>query len=398
MHEMRTRLWRSSAALVVSFAVLGVLVMHDTAVAKPIRVGVTVSLSGPLAAPATDMLAGMQMWREDVNARGALLGRKVELVSYDDESSPQKSADLYEQMVSAAEVDLLLGPYGSDITYVASSVAERHALPMVSGSASASRIWQRGYQNIFQVDAPAKDYPDLLIESAADAGLSRLALLYEDTAFTREVAAGAREEATAHAMEVVFDQVYQDNSRFGDLIAEIRRAQPDIFIGGTYLDGSLALVREAKRQGFAPRAFAFTVGPALVEFGDALGADAEGVLGIVPWMRSTAIPLAYDFSFRFKERYGRNAGYHAAYGYAAGQVLEAAVRLAGSLDKDAVRRQLGEMKFTSLMGHYRVDETGAQLGKRTFVMQWQAGRRLLVLPKEFGEADIEYPFPPWSAR
>ena len=171
-----------------------------------------------------------------------------------------------------------------------------------------------------------------------------------------------------------------------------------LVIGGSYLYDSIAIIRESRRQLFSPGAFAFTVGPALPEFGDTLGPDAEGVLGVVSWMRSGRLPMAYDFSFRFKELTGRNAGVHAACGYAAGQVLEAAVRLANSLDRDAVRQQLREMRFTSLLGHYRVDESGRQLAKTSYVLQWQNGSRLLVLPENLREGRIVYPFKPWQER
>jgi len=399
MHELLTRLLKPSVRLSASLAVLAITLAVPCAMsAEPIRIGVTASLSGRFVAPGSDMLAGIEMWAHDVNTRGALLGRRVEIVHYDDESDPQKSAAQYERLLKEDGVDLLLGPYGSTITYVASSVAERHSVPMVSGSASASEIWARGYQNVFQVDARAKDYPDLLIQSAADAGLTRLALLHEDTTFTNEVAEGAREEAAKHGLTVVFDEAYRDLHDVSGLVQRLGRAEPDVFLGGTYFEDAIALVQEAKKQGFAPKAIAFTVGPALAEFGDALGTDAEGILGLTPWMRSAAVPMAYDFSFRYKGKYGRNPSYQAAYGYASGQVLEAAVRLAGSLDNDAVHHQLGSMRFKSLMGHYRVDETGAQLDKETLVMQWQDGRRVLVLPKEVREAAVEYPFTPWSER
>jgi len=136
----------------------------------------------------------------------------------------------------------------------------------------------------------------------------------------------------------------------------------------------------------------FTVGPALKKFGDMLGPDANGVMGAIAWMRSGKLPMAYDFSFRYKEKYGRNASVYAAYGYGGGEVLEAAVRLAGSLDKDAIRNQLREMIFLSLFGRYRVDETGMQLGKTAFLMQWQKGYRLLVKPKSIADAPVLYPF------
>jgi branched-chain amino acid transport system substrate-binding protein len=378
---------------------LSALVAHGAFAADTIRIGMTASLSGQYAAPGDNMLKGLQMWAHDVNGRGALLGRTVEIVYYDDKSDPATSASLYERLISEDKVDLLIGPYASDVTIEASSVAERHNFPMVSGSAAASSIWGRGYKNIFQVDSPAENYMDGLIESAHEAGLSRIALAYADTDFPRAVATGVRAKAAELGMSIVFDQEYRDGSSdFTGLVRDMHATSPDLVIGGTYFDDSVALVRESKNQQFSPKAFAFTVGPALVEFGGKLGPDAEGIMGVVAWMRSGSVPMAYDFSFRYKVKYGRNAGVHAAYGYAAGQVLEAGVRLAGSLDKDAIRQQLGDMRFRSILGNYKVDETGKQLAKSTFVMQWQNGYRLLVLPHAIQDAEVIYPFTPWSER
>jgi branched-chain amino acid transport system substrate-binding protein len=375
------------------------LVTQAAHAAEPIRVGVTASLTGAYAAPGSNLLEGLKMWAHDVNSRGALLGREVEIVSYDDQSDPDTSARLYEKLISDDQVDLLIGPYASDVTLAASDVAERHGIPMVSGSASATDIWSRGYRNIFQVDSPADRYMDLLIESASNAGLTTIALAYAGSDFPRGVARGVRTRAAAAGMMLVFDEEYrEDSTDFTDLVRRIKASNPDLVIGGTYLEDSIALVREAKRQNFSPKALAFTVGPALVEFGDALGPDADGILGVVAWMRGGNVPMSYDFSFRYKEKTGRNAGVHAAYGYAAGQVLEAAVRLANSLDRDAVRTQLREMKFGSLHGRYRVDDSGKQLAKQTFVMQWQDGHRLLVLPKALRDSQIIYPLKPWSER
>lgn len=387
------------AFLAASLAILSTTASHGTFGADPIRIGMTTSLSGQYAAPGKNMLQGIQMWAADVNGRGALLGRSVEIVYYDDKSDPGTSASLYERLISDDKVDLLIGPYSSDVTYAASSVAERHDFPMVSGSAAASNIWSRGYRNIFQVDAPAENYMDGLIESASNAGMSRIALAYAGSDFPRAVATGVRLRAAELNMSLVVDREYSDGSTdFTELIRDIKASRPELVIGGTYLNDSIAFIRESRRQQFSPKAFAFTVGPALVEFGDRLGPDAEGIMGVVAWIRSGSVPMAYDFSFRYKKKFGRNAGVHAAYGYAAGQVLEAGVRLAGSLDKDAIRQQLGEMKFRSILGNYQVDDTGKQLAKSTYVIQWQSGKRLLTLPAVIQDAEIIYPFMPWSER
>ena len=98
-----------------------------TQAADEIKIGLTVSLSGDLAELGQQQLQGMQMWQEDVNSRGALLGRPVKLIYYDDRSDPATSARLYERLIGEDQVDLLLGPYSSDITLAASTVAEATA-------------------------------------------------------------------------------------------------------------------------------------------------------------------------------------------------------------------------------------------------------------------------------
>ena len=370
------------------------------AAGEPIRVGVTASLTGELAAPGREQLEGIRMWVEDINGRGALLGRRVELVYYDDKSDPATSARLYEKLITEDRVDLLLGPYSSTLTLEASTVAERHNFPMLATGAASSRIWSRGYRNIFAVDAPAAEYMDLALEAAKNkAGLKRVALIYADTEFTREVAEGARAKAASLGMDIVFDERYPANrSDFTAAAQRMRAAAPELVLGGTYLRDSIAIMRAAKQQQLSPQAFVFTVGPALPEFGAALGADAEGVMGVVAWIRGIRKPQAQDFSFRFKQKYGHNASQYAAYGYGAGQIIEAAVRLAASLDKDAVRTQLRDMIFMSLLGRYRVDDTGRQVAKDAYVMQWLDGERRLVLPKDLRVRPIEFPFKPWSER
>ncbi len=365
----------------------------------PIRVGVTVSLVGKYEQPGRAELEGLQMWAYDVNTRGALLGRKVEIVYHDDQSDAQMSAELYERLITQDKVDLLVGPYSSELTMEASSVAEQHAFPMVAAGAASSAIWERGYKNIFQIDAGAGIYMDLPLNFAKEQGLSRVALIHAESEFPNEVAAGARRAAAALGMSIVFDEAYAEGAtEFADIIGRMRGTEPEVVLGGTYLDDSVAFMRQAKKSGLSPKLIAFTVGPALPEFGEALGADAEGVTGAVAWMRGAALPMAQDFSYRYKEKFGHNAGMHAVYGYAAGQVLEAGVRLAGSLDKDRIREELGGLKFRSLMGRYRVDERGMQLDKSIYLMQWQDGRRRLVLPENFARNKVRFPFKPWSER
>ena len=194
-------------------------------------------------------------------------------------------------------------------------------------------------------------------------------------------------------LEALYGHLHEVNVAF-----RLQAAQPQVVLAGTFFEDGVALAKAIRQTGFEPDMLAMTVAPSRRDFAQALGPDAEGIMGVVAWFRSGKVPMAYDFSFRYKEKFGYNPSYHAAYGYAAGQVLEAAVRLAGSLDRDKIRAQLRSMKFRSLFGHYRVDANGEQTGKQIYLIQWQNGRRRLIAPENLAESPADFPFRAWSAR
>jgi branched-chain amino acid transport system substrate-binding protein len=361
---------------------------------ETIRVGTTQPLTGKFKDFGEEQLRGLQMWVHDINARGALLGKNVELVHYDDYSEPDRSALLYRQLIEEDKVDLLIGPYSSDTTLAASTVAEEHGFPMVASAASAEKIWQRGFRNIFGTDTPAANYMNIVIAAAQENGAKTFDLISSDSEFSQDVANGVRKEIASRGLTLLLDEVYQlDQTDFTALAKKLGDSKGDVLLGATYLHDSLAISRAFRAIGGKARKdmVALTVGPALREFGDEMGPAAEGIVGVVQWLRSVRKPGAQDFAYRYRLKYGYNPGVHAAIGYSAGQVIEAAVRLAGSIDKDAIREQLKTMTFHSLFGEYKVDKTGRQVGKRNFLLQWQDDHRRLVAPADVAERKLIYP-------
>jgi branched-chain amino acid transport system substrate-binding protein len=361
---------------------------------EPIKVGTTQSLTGHYKDFGTEQLRGLQMWVADINARGALLGRPVELVHYDDGSRKVRSVEGYTRLIEQDKVDLLVGPYSSALTLEASAATEKYNIPMVASAASADEIWSRGLKNIFGIDTPSSRYLDLDTNVMALLDAKTMAVVYAQTPFAEDVIAGMRTNAAEDGVRIVLEESYPpEQLEFSDLATRLAQVDADVILGISYLNDSVALVRALKQANVKPKLLAFTVGPALKEFGDALGEDAEGVAGIVQWLRSIPLPGAQDFAYRYRKRYGENPGVHAVIGYSAGQVLETAVRLAGTTDKDAVREQLRTMYFRSLLGKYNVDETGRQEGKRNVMLQWQDNRRRLVAPANLAERKPIYPLP-----
>jgi branched-chain amino acid transport system substrate-binding protein len=357
---------------------------------EAIKIGTTQSLTGHYSDQGTEQLRGLQMWAADVNSRGALLGRPVEIVHYDDGSRNAGTVEGFTKLLEQDKVDLLVGPYSSSLTLEASLVAEKFNTPMVSTAASSEEIWSRGLKNIFGTDTPAGSYLDD-ISVAKDAGADTIALIYARTEFGEEVAASVRE---SDSDRILLNEGYAPEQRdFSALAKRLAEVDADLIFGISYLEDSVAIVRALKKEGVRPRMLGFTVGPGLREFGDQLGADAEGVVGVVQWLRSSREPGAQDFAYRYNQRYGSNPGVYAVIGYSAGEILEAAVRLAGTTDHDAVREQLGTMYFHALIGSYRVSDTGRQIGRRNYVLQWQDDRRRLVAPDNVAERNLIYPLP-----
>jgi branched-chain amino acid transport system substrate-binding protein len=371
------------------------LILCGGAYAKePIKIGTTQSLTGHYEVFGIEQLRGLQMWVADINARGSLLGRTVELVYYDDGSRSARSEDGYTRLIEQDKVDFLVGPYSSALTLRASAVTEQYNIPMVASAASADEIWSRGFKNIFGTDTPASRYMDLDSKVMAKLGAKTMAVVFAQTPFAEDVMAGMRANAAEDGIRIVFEEAYPpEQTEFSDLAKRLAQTDADVILGISYLNDSIGLVRALKQANVKPKLLAFTVGPALKEFGDALGDDAEGVTGIVQWLRSIPLPGAQDFAYRYRKRYGENPGVHAVIGYSAGQVLETAVRLAGTTDHEAVREQLRTMYFRSLLGKYNVDDTGRQEGKRNVMLQWQDNNRRLVAPAELAERELIYPLP-----
>ena len=385
---MGTKVIRHLLLTCFVFALAASGVAHSV---EPIKIGTTQSLTGHYSEFGIEQLRGLQMWAADVNSRGALLGRPVEIVYYDDRSRDAGTVEGFTKLIEQDKVDLLVGPYSSSLTLEASLVAEKYDIPMVSAAASSEEIWNRGLKNIFGADTPAGDYLDG-IQVAKEAGAKTVAIIYAETEFGTEVATSSRQSMEDDRL-VFFEGYAPEQRDFAALAQRLKEVDADLIFGVSYLEDSVAIVRDLKTAGVKPRMLGFTIGPGLREFADLLGADAQGVVGVVQWLRSSREPGAQDFAYRFNQSYGYNPGVYAVIGYSTGEILEAAVRLAGTTDHEAVREQLRTMYFRALICPYNVSENGRQKGRRNYVLQWQDDQRRLVAPENIANSTLIYPLP-----
>jgi branched-chain amino acid transport system substrate-binding protein len=357
----------------------------------PILIGATRSESGRQSDASRLMHRGMDLWLADLRERGGLLNRPIKLVVADDASSPEAAAAAYRRML-AEGVSLFVSPYSSDLTLAVQEALAGEDYAMVS-VASDPQIWQGGEPRIFGLYTPADQNMVPALAIAQQSGYRRVGIAHLDARFPAAVALGAKREAERLGLTALPPIVYQENGDYDAVARQLLASRPDVVLVGSYLEDAVQLSAAARRVGLAPSMLIFSGGPALRDYGQALGQrNVTGVLSTAQWMRSVRFPGAFDFGFRYREQHRVYPSYDAAGGYAALQVLDSAVRLAGSADASAIRSQLAQMKFRSILGHYRVDSSGRQIAKDTYVVQWQDGHISLVWPPQLARWELALPF------
>jgi branched-chain amino acid transport system substrate-binding protein len=220
---------------------------------------------------------------------------------------------------------------------------------------------------------------------AHEAGLSTLAIIAADDAFSTAVAAGTVKWASYLRLRPVLQ--LQLPKAATDLREQMRRAQDldvDVVIIAGHRDEAINARRAVAAVGWQPRAFFATIGPAFPEWTTELGELANGTFCTSIWepTESRAFPGASAFAETFRHRFGVEPSYHAATAYAAGQILEAAAIEAKSLDRDAIRDALYGLDTYSVLGRFAVDHTGMQVKRIEMIIQWQRGRKEIVWPDE----------------
>ncbi len=383
----------------VAFAMCCLSVSAFAATEMEIVVGACSVLSGPNARTGREQLRGVELWIDETNTHGGLLGKKLKLVQCDDNANPETSMRLYEQLIVQDKADFLIGSYGIEVAFAAAAVANRYAKPIIVPGPAPEDLWNKGYRNVFGLSTPATSYMSDVLEFARRKDLRRIAIVYQDSAFPRELASGIKAKAAALGLRVVLEQTYEKEAAdFAPVIAKLKIKHPDVIIVGSYVPDSIAFLRQLKEQKIWARIIAFTGGASSSEFGNTLVLDAEGVLGGTPWEPMLKTNGVADFVRRFKTKYGYEPTYLAAAGYGAGQLLEAAAKRAGSVEADRLRRALSELDTSTVFGRYKVDANGRQVGKPSLIVQWINGERELVLPDDVATSKIAYPFKDWGRR
>ena len=385
--RFNARWWRAAAALVLAVSIGAGAT--TAAAPAPLRIGVSLGLTGSYANIARLQQHAYRLWERHVNARGGILGRKVEIVIRDDQSKPEVARRIYEDFILKQKLDFVIGPYSSPVTVAVAPLAEKHGYPMLVAGASADELWNQGYTHIVGLWTPAGRYANGFLALLAEAGIERIGIVTVDDVFSLSAAEGAHRWAPQYGLRVSSFAV-QPKARpdLAQAAGAARRGGAQALLLSGHYNEAVQMRAVLKKIDWSPRAYYATVGPAIPKYLDELGADAHATFFTSLWepRKDLRHPGSAMFLREFVAAYKETPSYHAATAYAAGQILEQAILKAGSTEPAAVRAALFALDTYNILGRFAVDRTGQQVKAVALIIQWQGRQREIVWPPELRTA------------
>lgn len=380
-----------------------------------IVLGAAVSLTGKYSTNGKNTIDGYNLAVEMINKKGGIKvgGKtyKLEVRYYDDESTPARGAQLAERLIKQDGVKFMLGPYSSGLTKAIAPVTEKYKVPMVEGNGAARDLFNKGYKYMFAVLSTSEQYLTEAINLAGEMAEKngkkrssvRIAVAVENDPFSQDIRAGIVEDAKKHGMKIVIDDKLPPE--LNDMSATLSKAKvlkPDLLLLSGHDKGAALAVRQVADQRLNLPMMALTHCDS-AQIAEKFGAAAEYALCAAQWAPALTYSdalfgSAADYAELYEKTYGHAAPYQAAESSAAVQVFADAFARAGTLDRKAVRDALAETDIMTFYGPIAFDETGKNVSKPTVLFQVQDGKYVVVYPREFAEAELRWPTPPWSER
>jgi branched-chain amino acid transport system substrate-binding protein len=262
---------------------------------------------------------------------------------------------------------------------------------MIVAGASADEIWDKGYKNIFGLYARASRYSKGMLELALERGLTEVAIIHADDSFSKIAAEGTKRWASAYGLNIVMIEEFVKGRRNLINLAQLaQRSSAELLVVAGHFDESVDMRSALDQINWYPPAYYATIGPALPEYHETLGLESEHTFSSSFWLPNSNISDAKAFEMNFKSRYDSAPSYQAAAAYAAGQVLEEAVKLSGSLERSRISDALSDLDVDTVFGRYGVDQTGMQTKHVEVILQWQGGDRVIVWPKNHRTAAAHF--------
>jgi branched-chain amino acid transport system substrate-binding protein len=241
-----------------SAGLVAVATCAGPAAADPLRIGLSLSLTGPTAPAGKQVLTGLEIWRDDVNAKGGLLGRPVEFVYYDDQGNSANAPGIYVKLMGVDKVDLLIGPYSTNVI-AAALPAIMQANRATIGIFGLGANQQFQYPKYFSMNSQGQsvaNYSKCVFDLAAEQQPKpvRVALIGVDVEYARHALDGARDNAKAMGFQIVFERSYPLSiTGFSPIVRAMQAANPDVVFGATLPVDTAGIIQAAREIQFKPK-------------------------------------------------------------------------------------------------------------------------------------------------
>jgi branched-chain amino acid transport system substrate-binding protein len=387
--------------------------------ADPIRVGMSMALTGGVAPIGKQVITALQIWRDDVNAKGGLLGRPIELVFYDDQSNPANVPQIYTKLIDVDKVDLLIGPYATNMVAPAIPVlmqSKKTTIGILANAANSKFHYDQYFSMLPTGPEPQKAFSRGFFELAAAAQPrpKTVALIAADAEFAQNAVEGARQNIKdMGGFDTVFDKSYPPTTAdFTPILRAIQALNPDIVFVAAYPPDSVGIVRAANEIGLVPKLFGGTfIGLLVTPIKMQLGPLMNGIVNNEVFVPAPAFTFPGTLEVLAKYQTAAKTQGIDPLGwafpplsYAAGQVLAQAVEGAKSLDHKAIADYMRSHTFHTVVGDITFGTDGEWVKSRVVFTQFQnvtgntldqfvdTTREVVVWPKEYKSGDLIYPY------
>lgn len=411
------RNWLKGSFAVVAMAA-GLAIAAPAQAQNTLKIGFSMALTGGLAGAGKGALIAMQIWAKDVNARGGILGKKVELKFYDDQTNPATVPGIYTKLLDVDKVDFVVSGYGTNLIAPAMPIVMQRGLvfPSLFGLAVNEKF---NYPNYFQImpagPNPLTDWSKGFfdIAMAQNPRPKTIALVGADAEFARNAVKGARENAKKLGMKIVYDQTYPPRTAdYSPIVRAIQARKPDIVFVGSYPPDSVGMVKAATEIGLKTKLFGGgMVGLQFASIMTALGPKLNGIVNYDFWVPEPTLKFegVEDFLAKYQEA-AKGKGvdplgfYLQPYAYAYLQVLEQAITATKSMDHAKVGAHMRTSTYDTVVGKVSFAKNGEWAKTRVLMVQYQGvkdnkletfakqGTRVVLYPPEWKSGNINFPY------
>ena len=351
---------------------------------EPIKIGFGMALTGPLGANGKSALLAMKIWEEDINAKGGLLGRKVQLINYDDQSNPSTVPGIYTKLLDVDKVDLVVGGYATNMLAPALPVVMQRKKTML-GLYGIGVNGKFKYDRFFEFTPAGQDPNAAISKPFFDAVMAfepkpkKIAIVAADAEFSRNAADGARANAKALGLEIVYDKTYPPaTTDFAPILRAVMATGPELIFVGSYPLDSVGMVLAAKEQNIQVRAFGGgMVGLQATVFKTKLGEALNGIINYDFWLPvpKYMTPAIEAFLAKYQSRASAEGvdplGYYMGpYSYAYIDLLGQAITATGGVDDAKIADYLRTKTHDTFVGPVKFGADGEWDKDRMITVQF----------------------------